>query len=773
MHGHSGGMWWLNGWGTAITAPGPPTAAVATNILTSSFTANWSAGSGDPSGYFLDVATDEAFTSFVAGYNGLEVPVATSARVTGVSPGTTYYYRVRAFNGAGVSANSGKVLVTTGGTISVLQSQGGQAADTGAPTHTITLPGNGTLGSYIVAVAATWHAATNGNKINDVDYNGDLNFTMLSDGVDQANNIHVSIWGYQNNQQTASAPSVVARRGAGSDDITMYVMELSGAPTSGQVRDIFNAATGNSAAASVGTGTTAEELLFLINAVVADQAGITMNDPDYTSRFTYNNTANVSMGVQTRGSYAGPTSDTATATVGAGSWGSVIVALKAAQGSSSLLETTVDTPYNVAAQVQKQSESAYNVASHVQKQLETAYQLAAQVQRQLETGYDTAAQIQKQVEASYQTAAQIQAQASTQYQSAVQVQKGVEAAYTTGVLVQIVASTSYQVAAQIQQTVESAYSTAAHVEKRLDAPYDVAAHVQAGRSAAYQVAMQVQKALDTQYATAAQIERGVETSYLTAAQAQARVDTSYQVGAQVQRLAEAAYNSAVLVQIGIERSYQVAVLVEVAAAGQVDTAYQTALQVQKQVEASYSTAVQVEKSLDTAYNVASQVQKGSEAKYAAAMQVQRALSHPYDVASQVQAERKIAYEVAAAVQQTVEMAYQAGVLVQVRREVAYLVAAWVQVERQLTYQVAAHVQTSASATYLTACQVEAGVQLAYQVAVWIREPVVYEPPLVINRGQGAFGRASARTAALDGVSTGSSPLGDVSTGEASMRGVDD
>ncbi len=83
-----------------------PSATAASPLTCSSFKANWNA-SADAQTYLLDVATDNGFTSMVAGYNSLDVGNVTSYNVTGLANGTTYFYRIRAKNGCGTSGYSG------------------------------------------------------------------------------------------------------------------------------------------------------------------------------------------------------------------------------------------------------------------------------------------------------------------------------------------------------------------------------------------------------------------------------------------------------------------------------------------------------------------------------------------------------------------------------------------------------------------------------------------------------------------------------------------
>ena len=81
-----------------------PTALPVTNTGQNGFTANWSDVGANR--YYLDVSTDINFSTYVVGYNNLNVGNVTSRNVTGLISGTLYYYRARSSDGSGTSGDS-------------------------------------------------------------------------------------------------------------------------------------------------------------------------------------------------------------------------------------------------------------------------------------------------------------------------------------------------------------------------------------------------------------------------------------------------------------------------------------------------------------------------------------------------------------------------------------------------------------------------------------------------------------------------------------------
>ena len=94
----------------AQTEVGPPQMPVP--ATRSAFMTNWQSVSGVV-GYRLDVSTSNSFSSYVNGYHDLDVGNVTGQVVTGLSRGTTYYCRVRAYDATGTGAYSNVITATT------------------------------------------------------------------------------------------------------------------------------------------------------------------------------------------------------------------------------------------------------------------------------------------------------------------------------------------------------------------------------------------------------------------------------------------------------------------------------------------------------------------------------------------------------------------------------------------------------------------------------------------------------------------------------------
>jgi hypothetical protein len=85
-----------------VTAPAAPAAPTFASVTSTGFTVNWGAVSGATS-YKLDLSTSSTFATYVT----QDLTVGTNLQaVSSLTPGTTYYARVRAVNSGGTSASS-------------------------------------------------------------------------------------------------------------------------------------------------------------------------------------------------------------------------------------------------------------------------------------------------------------------------------------------------------------------------------------------------------------------------------------------------------------------------------------------------------------------------------------------------------------------------------------------------------------------------------------------------------------------------------------------
>ena len=167
-----------------------PTAKAATGVSATGFTATWTApafGVVD-NGYILDVSVSPAFASAVAGSPFAVASGTTSRAVTGLTAGTTYYYRVRADKTSvtGQGAYSNTIVVVPGAPVppgNALAFDGVNNVVTYGATPAVNSlgPGNFTLEAWVY-----YDGATPAESIirKDGDYN-----LYLSGNV-----LHAEVW---------------------------------------------------------------------------------------------------------------------------------------------------------------------------------------------------------------------------------------------------------------------------------------------------------------------------------------------------------------------------------------------------------------------------------------------------------------------------------------------------------------------------------------------------------------------------------------------------
>ena len=99
---------------TATQPPAAPTGLTATAISSSQINLAWTDNATTETGFAIDYATDVNFTqNLITTTVGASSGSSASASITGLSPSTSYYFRVRATNSGGASANSNTASATT------------------------------------------------------------------------------------------------------------------------------------------------------------------------------------------------------------------------------------------------------------------------------------------------------------------------------------------------------------------------------------------------------------------------------------------------------------------------------------------------------------------------------------------------------------------------------------------------------------------------------------------------------------------------------------
>jgi fibronectin type III domain protein len=98
----------------------------------SSFMATWD-NVTDATGYLLDVSTSSSFSGYAEGYHDLDVGNVKGRVVTGLNPGTTYYYRVRPYNATGPGSYSEATEAATEATTGLIIHATFDSSITGSP----------------------------------------------------------------------------------------------------------------------------------------------------------------------------------------------------------------------------------------------------------------------------------------------------------------------------------------------------------------------------------------------------------------------------------------------------------------------------------------------------------------------------------------------------------------------------------------------------------------------------------------------------------------
>ncbi len=212
-----------------VSAPSAPVAAAATSIGASTFTANWAA-SANASGYFLDVSTSNTFGSFVSGYSNLSVGNVTTIGVSGLLQGTTYYYRVRANNTCGTSANSGTITVTTT-TLSYCTPTYSTGDNLGDQITNVTL---GTLSNASGASASPYYTFYNAVTIPNI-YQGGTASISVTMGPDFRQ--YIGVWiDFNQNGTFETSEGFVSVNNAGANGTATLTITIPGGALLGNTR---------------------------------------------------------------------------------------------------------------------------------------------------------------------------------------------------------------------------------------------------------------------------------------------------------------------------------------------------------------------------------------------------------------------------------------------------------------------------------------------------------------------------------------------------------
>lgn len=109
----------------SVTAPAAPTNLVATASSTTSIGLSWTDASTNETGFKIERSTSASGTFSLIATNSANI---TNYSDTGLSAGTAYYYRIRATNSAGDSANTAVATATTPAAVTIPAAPSGLVA---------------------------------------------------------------------------------------------------------------------------------------------------------------------------------------------------------------------------------------------------------------------------------------------------------------------------------------------------------------------------------------------------------------------------------------------------------------------------------------------------------------------------------------------------------------------------------------------------------------------------------------------------------------------
>ncbi len=212
---------WVSLFCPGCQLPDPFSAITATSVTASTFDANWTVSSGATT-YYLDVDDAADFSSPFGSYDNLNVGNVATYGISGLTCGTTNYFRLRAENSCGVTTNTNSIITTTGAC--------------NMTARCITLGGSGndegwdilqtSDGGYVLAgVTASYGAGGNDVYIAKLDNTGAVTWTRTVGGTGNDRGFCLA----ETTDGGYAIGGLTASYGAGGNDL--YIVKVNSAGT--------------------------------------------------------------------------------------------------------------------------------------------------------------------------------------------------------------------------------------------------------------------------------------------------------------------------------------------------------------------------------------------------------------------------------------------------------------------------------------------------------------------------------------------------------------